>query len=109
MSGQAALVCQDDYLHSVAEAELGQDAADMGPYGRLAQEQFCADLGVRQTAGNGAEDIELPFGQRCQRRRSSVAGRWPAYVGLHEAAGHGRREEHLTAVHSSYCGGQVTW
>src|SRR5579864_3723510 len=57
--GAAALVAEgeDRGLDAVLEAEFGQDAADVGLDGLLADGQVPGDLPVAVTAGNQLEDV----------------------------------------------------
>jgi hypothetical protein len=52
-------------LRAVVEAELGEDARDMGLDGRVADDQLGSDLGVGQAAGQLSQDVDLA---RCQLR-----------------------------------------
>jgi hypothetical protein len=56
------LVGQDDRLDAVAQAQLGQDAADMGLHGRLGDEQPLGDLRVGQPGGDVDKDLAFPLG-----------------------------------------------
>ncbi len=42
----ASLVGEDDYLHAVAQAELGEDAGDVAFHGCLTEVELCGDLGI---------------------------------------------------------------
>src|SRR4051794_15068385 len=55
-SVEAVLEREDDQLHTVAQREFGEDAADVGLHGRLAEILAGGDLGVRQPAGGERED-----------------------------------------------------
>src|SRR5260370_22938784 len=65
---QAGLVGQDDHLNPVAQAELGQDPADVRLDRRLGHVQRGGDLGVRLALGHRHDDLALAFGQRGQLR-----------------------------------------
>ena len=52
-----------DGLHPVADAQLGQDAADVRLHGRLGDEQVGADLGVRPAARHQDEHLALAVGE----------------------------------------------
>ena len=49
-SDETDLVGEDHDLHAVAQAELGEDAADVGLDGRLGEHELRGDLGVRASA-----------------------------------------------------------
>jgi len=59
---QAGLVGQDDRLDAVAQAQLGQNAADVRLHGRLGDEQALGDLRVGQPGGHLDKDLPLPLG-----------------------------------------------
>jgi hypothetical protein len=59
---QSGLIGKDDRLDAVAQAQLGQDAADMGLHGRLGDEQAPGDLRVGQPGGHLDEDLTFPLG-----------------------------------------------
>jgi hypothetical protein len=65
----AGLVGQDDGLDPVAQAELGEQVADVGFHGGVADEEVGGDLGVGEAAGEPQQDVVFPGGQRCQPGR----------------------------------------
>ena len=66
---QPGLVGSGHRLRAVAQAELGEDPADVGLDRLLADRQAGRDLGVRQAFGGQAEDLGLARGQRLERRK----------------------------------------
>src|SRR5580704_13721824 len=66
---QAGFVGEDDGLGSVAEAELGQDAADVGLGGLHGDNQAAADFGVGHAARDQPEYLGFLLGQCVQRGR----------------------------------------
>jgi hypothetical protein len=56
-------VGEDDGLDAVAQAQFGQDPADMDLHGALGQEQAGRDLAVGQAGGDAAEDVLLAVGK----------------------------------------------
>src|SRR4051794_16305213 len=63
---QAALVCEDDGLHAVAQGELGEDVGDVGLDGSLADVQGGGDFGVALSGSQRAEHFALAVGQAGQ-------------------------------------------
>ena len=63
---QAALVGEDDRLHAVAQAELGQQARHVGLDGALRDEQLARDLRVAAGRGRAAENLALAGRQRLE-------------------------------------------
>lgn len=53
LTSETAYVGENHCLDSVAEAELGQDACDVGLDRGLAEVQLGADLGIGQALGDG--------------------------------------------------------
>ena len=76
----ADLVGQDHGLHPVAQAELGEDVADVGLHGRLADDELGGDLAVGQPARHQLEHVALARRQdlqgvaRRRRRRGAAPG-----------------------------------
>ena len=66
---QPRLVGEDHGLHPVAQAELGEHAAEVGLHRRLADEQLGRDLGVRQAARRPAAAPRAPARSAVERRR----------------------------------------
>jgi hypothetical protein len=62
-TGDKAGLVGDDRLHAVAEAELGEDARDVGFHCRFGDHQFGGDLGVGESAGDELQDFEFTPGQ----------------------------------------------
>src|SRR3954470_17039672 len=60
---ETALVGEDDRLHAVAQAELGQHVGDVGLDRVLAEHELRGDLGVGQAAGDEAQHLELARGE----------------------------------------------
>ena len=72
---QAGLVGEDHRLDPVAQAELGQDPADMRLHGGLGDEQPAGDLGVGQAAGDeGSTSRSRAVKQAGPRGRPSRPG-----------------------------------
>jgi Protein of unknown function (DUF1524) len=94
---QAGLVGQHHGLDAVAQVQLGEDPRDVGLHRRLGHVELFADLGVRQSAGHGAQHLQLARGQLRQRRHElrRLADRWPAHERLDQPARDARREQRL--------------
>src|SRR5579859_7281949 len=60
---------EDRRLDAVLQAELGEDAADVGLDGLLADRQLPGDLPVAVTAGDQLEHLALAGRERLQRIR----------------------------------------
>ena len=60
---EPGLVGEHDRLDAVAQVELLEDVRDVRLDGRLADVELLADLGVREAAGDQAEDVALALGQ----------------------------------------------
>src|SRR5580700_11412014 len=71
---QAGFVGEDDGLDAVAEAELGQDAADVDLHGALGQEQAGGDLAVGHAGGDAGEDVLLAVGEGLADLGAAVSG-----------------------------------
>ena len=63
-------------LDPVAEAELGEQAGDMGLDRGLRDEQRGRDLGVRQPGGEQPEYLDLPRGQQGERFAAGAVVGW---------------------------------
>jgi hypothetical protein len=63
---EAALVCENNRLHTVAQIELQEDAGDVGLDRALFDDETCRDLAIRQPLGYQAQDVALPRGQRIE-------------------------------------------
>src|SRR5690606_34801712 len=64
----------EDCLRPTLDVELGEDAADMGLYGLLADRETPRDLLVRLPLCQQAQDVGFPVGQRLRRvRRPDLA------------------------------------
>jgi hypothetical protein len=61
-SDEPGFVGKDDDLDAVAEVELREDVGDVALDCRLAEVQLSRDLRVRQSARDGARDLELAPG-----------------------------------------------
>src|SRR5438128_1112489 len=57
------LVREHDCLDAVTKVELLQDVRDVRLDGRVADVELSADLGVREAAGDQAENVELALGE----------------------------------------------
>ena len=84
---QAGLIAEHHGLHAVAQSELRQDPVDVRLDRRLAHDQPCGDLAVREPAGDQLEHLQFARGQVVQPRGGAGSGRRPAYVVLDQAAG----------------------
>src|ERR1019366_6756452 len=58
---EAVLVGEDDDLDPVAQAQLGEDARDMGLRGCLADHEFVRKLGVRSSTRDQLQHLELAW------------------------------------------------
>lgn len=59
----AAFVCEDHGLDSVAKAEFHEDALDVAPYRRLLDDESGRDLAIRHPAGNEFENFPFAWSQ----------------------------------------------
>src|SRR5258708_7386158 len=66
---EPGLVGGDDQLGPVAQAELGEDPADVGLGGRRAHHQPAGDLGVGQALRHQPQHLALPAGERAHQPR----------------------------------------
>src|SRR5262249_43901418 len=71
---------RDDRLDSVADAELAEDAREVGLDRRRAEEELGAELGVRQSGREQREDLQLALGQRFESG-------WRAFVAARQRRG----------------------
>jgi hypothetical protein len=74
-SDQARLVRNDHGLGAVAQVELGQQSRDVRAYRCLCDHQVLGDLGVRPSASDQGEDLDLSFGEVGEALRSRGARR----------------------------------
>ena len=72
---QPRLVGEDHRLCSVAQVELGEDAADVRLHRLLGQREGLGDLRVGPTAGDQGKNLGLAFRQPFEPQR------WPAPCG----------------------------
>jgi hypothetical protein len=105
---EAALVRVDHRLHTVAEAELLEDARDVRLRGRVTDEEPLADLAVGQPADEQVQDLVLPGGQLGHRRRGRGGrGRRLACELRDHRARDGRGEQGLAAGDDPDGGGDL--
>src|SRR6201996_1287612 len=91
---QPGFLGQDDGLDAVAQAELGQDPADVNFHGALGQEQAGRDLAVGHAARDPDENVVLAGGEGLAQPGAGRAARRPgaARERPDEAGGGGRGE-----------------
>ena len=70
---EAGLVGEHDGLDAVAQAELREQARDVGLDRRVADDELRRDLGVRQPARDELEDLELARGELVEARAAPRA------------------------------------
>jgi hypothetical protein len=69
-SREAGFVCGDDELGSVAGAEFGEEAADVGLCGERADVEVVGDLVVAQPGGDELEDFAFALGESALAKAS---------------------------------------
>jgi len=60
---EPAFIGDDDCLRAVAQAEFGEDAANVRLDGRFAEYEPLGDLGVGQSTGDELEDLDFAVGE----------------------------------------------
>src|ERR1035437_5824168 len=103
----AGFVGQDHGLDPVPEPELGQQVADVGLHGRLADHQVGGYLRVGQAAGQPQQDVALPAGQRGQPGWRWQRLRRPAGKRVDQPHRYRRREQRVPRGGDPDCGDQV--
>ena len=74
---QPGFVGEHDGLDAVAEAELGQDPANVDLHRALGQEQAGRDLAVGQASRDAGEDVLLAVGEGLADLSAAVSGALP--------------------------------
>jgi hypothetical protein len=99
---EAGFVGKDDGLGAVVEVEFGVDSGGVGLDGGVADVEVVGDVGVREAAGDEAQDFELAWSEVGERRGGFAPG-WAVGVVLDHSAGDRWREEGVTSGHDSDC------
>src|SRR3984957_21338178 len=83
----SCLVGKYDSLDAVAQVKLGKYPSHVRLDRRSGDDQLLGDLGVRETAGDQSEDLELARGELLEPRRRLGGARTRAHAGLDQSAG----------------------
>ena len=98
---EARFVREHDRLDAIAQSELREDVGKVGAHRRVGDEEGARDLGVRQTARDQREHLELSLGQLFELGRRASAGRWSADEVLDQTPHQSWRQERVARRHGS--------